>query len=323
MSKYTKERWTRLTELLGGALDRSADERNAWLADACSDDPTLIDEVVALVEAHEHADRSNLLEEGAIDLAPAALDAATSPPRVGQYRLVSEIGRGGMSTVWLAERADGLFDQRVAVKMLQAGFLPEERRRRFEAERRILASLQHPNIARLLDGGVTESGQPYLVMEYVDGTPVTEFCATNLLGVDERLRLFSTICEAVAFAHRNLVVHRDLKPSNIFVTADGTVKLLDFGIAKLIGDETDLPKDEALTRTGQILLTPEYAAPEQVRGDPVTTATDVYSLGVVLYELLVGRRPYEVPDRAPSAMEKAILESQPSRPSTAVRSAPP
>ncbi|MEM8557164.1 MAG: serine/threonine-protein kinase [Bacteroidota bacterium] len=319
------ERWARLSALLLDALDRPEAERHAFLDAACADDLTLVPEVERLLVAHAEAERTDRFEVGAAEMMPAALeratDSPTAPQEVGPYRLVREVGRGGMGTVWLAERADGLFEQRVAVKLLRTGVLGPDAERRFAAERRILASLDHPHIARLLDGGVTDAGQPYLVMEYIEGQPLTTYARTKQLRLDERLALFRTVCETVAFAHQNLVVHRDLKPSNILVaeSADGrpVVKLLDFGIAKLLAED----EDEPVTRTGQALLTPEYAAPEQVRSGTITTATDVYALGVVLYELLVGHRPYAIEDHSALAVERAVLEATPIRPSTAVRSA--
>jgi len=221
-----------------------------------------------------------------------------------------------MSRVFLAERADGEFEQQVALKLLRPGFDTDIDVMRFRAERQILASLSHPNIARLLDGGVTDDALPYLVLEYVDGVPVDRYCQSRDLATRERLELFVTIADAVEYAHRHSVVHRDLKPSNILVTSDGTVKLLDFGVAKLIADDTTAT--DGLTRTGTRLLTPEYASPEQIRGDPVAPASDVYSLGVVLYELLTGRRPYRVTGRSRVDIERAVLEQMPTRPSAAV-----
>ncbi|MEL6442716.1 MAG: serine/threonine-protein kinase [Bacteroidota bacterium] len=334
----TPERWARLTNLLGDALERAGAERAAYLREACADDPTLVAEVERLLTAHQAAESSQRFASGVFDLAPAALAEAAPLPDIGPYRLVREIGRGGMGTVWLAERADGLFEQRVAVKLMRAGVVSEDQHRRFGAERRILARLDHPHIARLLDGGMTAPmpgvgvGQPYLVMEYVEGVPITTYCRERALPLADRLALFRTVCETVAYAHQNLVVHRDLKPSNIFVAndADGTpgpdkptVKLLDFGIAKLLTDEETLDASTPVTRTGQALMTPEYAAPEQVRGEAITTATDVYALGVVLYELLVGHRPYAIEDRSATAVERAVLEAEPTKPSTALRAASP
>ncbi|MEM9998939.1 MAG: protein kinase, partial [Bacteroidota bacterium] len=327
----TPERWARLSGLLGDALERAGDDRAAFLREACADDPTLIAEVERLLAAHEAAESSQRFASGAFDLAPAALAEAAPLPDIGPYRLVREIGRGGMGTVWLAERADGLFEQRVAVKLMRAGVVSDDQHRRFRAERRILAGLDHPHIARLLDGGVTAPapgarvGQPYLVMEYVEGVPITTYCRERALPLADRLALVRTVCETVAYAHQNLVVHRDLKPSNIFVAGDSdgrpVVKLLDFGIAKLLSEDEEDPVP--VTRTGQALMTPEYAAPEQIRGEAVTTATDVYALGVVLYELLVGQRPYHIEDHSATAVGRAVLESTPTKPSTAVRVAAP
>ncbi|MEM6783977.1 MAG: serine/threonine-protein kinase [Bacteroidota bacterium] len=338
MPTTTPERWARLTDLLGDALDHPKTERTAFLESACSDDPSLIQEVEQLLAAHTTAAATQRFERGAGHLIPVALAEAAPPPDVGPYRLVRAIGQGGMGSVWLAERADGLYEQRVAVKLMRtsafaAGPEAEVQRRRFRAERRILAGLDHPHIARLVDGGVTNptpgayAQHPYLVMEYVEGQPITDYCRDHGLGLADRLALFRTVCDAVAFAHQNLVVHRDLKPSNIFVAEDSdgrpVVKLLDFGIAKLLADDGEATENPVVTRTGQALLTPEYAAPEQLSGDAITTATDVYALGVVLYELLVGQRPYAFDNTSATAIERAILETEPTRPSTAVRAASP
>ena len=259
------------------------------------------------------------------DVAPTELDdghgapAPPSPPsRIGPYRIVEEIGRGGMGTVYLAERADGQFEQRVAVKLMRAGLDSTAAQRRFAAERRILARLQHPNIARLLDGGVASDGRPFLVVELVPGQAITRYCDERRLAVDTRLELFKKMGAAVEYAHRNLVVHRDLKPSNILVTDDGTVKLLDFGIAKLLGqqDDTESPETEAGLRP----LTPEYSAPEQAAGEPITTATDTHGLGLVLYELLTGRRAYRIEGRTPAELDRVTRKlDPPPRPSVAVR----
>jgi serine/threonine-protein kinase len=228
-----------------------------------------------------------------------------------------------MGTVYLADRADGQFEQRVALKLIRPGMGRHEILRRFLQERQILARLQHPHIARLLDGGITSAddgateGQPYFAMEYVDGQPITEYCDAHRLGLDERLHLFRAVAEAVAYAHLNLVVHRDIKPSNILVTAEGVPKLLDFGIAKLL-HETDSEDTLIETKAGLQVMTPEYAAPEQVRGDAVTTATDTYALGVALYELLTGHRPYYFEKRTPVEIERVICDRPPARPSTVV-----
>jgi len=312
----------RALTLFQRAVELPDAEREAWLAAQCAADPELRRRVEALAAADERA--------GDFLAAPAAeqlgawfgetggdpAEASWDGRRLGSYRIVRELGRGGMGTVFLAERVDGQFDQQVALKVVRQGFFGDELRRRFVRERQILALLQHPNIARLLDGGVSPEGLPYFVMELVAGTPITAFCDRHALAPEQRLRLFLGVCGAVQHAHRSLVVHRDLKPSNILVTADSEVKLLDFGIAKLLGEQAA----EGLTRTAPP-LTPAYAAPEQLRGEPVTTATDVYALGVVLYELLAGRRPAVPAGGGPGgelapALARAAAGWEPPRPST-------
>jgi len=233
--------------------------------------------------------------------------------RIGPYRVLRELGHGGMGTVYLAARDDDQYQKRVAVKVVR-GLDSAEVVRHFRRERQILAGLEHPNIARLLDGGTTDDGLPYLIMQHVEGQPIDRFCDERKLTVRERLQLFQGVCAAVQHAHRNLVVHRDIKPANVLVTADGVPRLLDFGIAKLLNPEIAA---EVPTATG-LAMTPDYASPEQARGGPITTATDVYSLGVVLYELLTGHRPYRVKSREPLEVLKAICEEEPEKPSTAV-----
>lgn len=233
--------------------------------------------------------------------------------RIGAYKIVNELGRGGMGAVYLAERADGVFEKQVAIKVLKRGTDTDEVVRRFSAERQILARLEHPNIAGLIDAGTTDDGLPYFVMEYVFGAAITNYAGDRKLSVNERLELFRIICSAVSYAHQHLVVHRDLKPSNVLVTNGGEVKLLDFGIAKLLDESTP-----ELTVTAQRRLTPDYASPEQVNGEPVTTVSDVYSLGVLLYELLTGVRPYKIKTRTTEEITRAIREQQPDRPSTVV-----
>lgn len=236
---------------------------------------------------------------------------------IDQYRIIRVIGHGGMGTVYLGNRADDSFDRPVAIKLIKRGMDTSAVLKRFVMERRILAQLQHPNISSLLDGGTTSDGLPYFVMEFVEGQPITTFCTSQQIPVRERLELFTKVCSAVSFAHQNLVVHRDIKPSNIIVTADGTPKLLDFGIAKLLHSEWSLDTNE-VTATMFRLLTPEYASPEQIRGIPVTTASDVYSLGVVLYELLSGERPFRFESRLPEEIAREVLSSQPAKPSSVV-----
>jgi len=237
--------------------------------------------------------------------------------RVGPYRLIRELGRGGMGTVYLAVRSDDSFQKRVAVKILKRGMDTDAIVRRFRNERQIVASLDHQSIAGLLDGGTTSDGLPYFAMEFVEGQPIDEYADAQQLDTTARLHLFRKVCAAVQYAHQNLVIHRDLKPANVLVTADGTPKLLDFGIAKLVNPELG-GVTLAPTLAGFQLMTPEYASPEQVRGDPVSTATDVYSLGVMLYELLTGRRPYRLTSRAPEEIARIVCNSLPVRPSTAV-----
>jgi eukaryotic-like serine/threonine-protein kinase len=302
------------------AIERSPAERGPWLDARCGTDHRLRTEVDALIAAHERAE--GLLERNIARAAERAVPDATRGRRIGAYRVIREIGRGGMGVVYLAERSDGQYQQRVAVKLLRASPDAEELRRRFVAERQILASLKHRGIAQLLDGGVTDGQLPFLVMEYVDGVPITTYCDQRRLGVDTRLRLFREVCSAVHYAHQNLIIHRDIKPGNILVSPDGGVKLLDFGIAKLLNPALG-PVDQPLTRTELRAMTPEYASPEQVRGDVLTTASDVYALGVVLYELLCGRRPYTLLSGSPQELIDVVCSRQPERPSAAVSRAAP
>ena len=309
MSSRNPDRWRLIEATLEAALQARTDERPALLERLCGDDIDLRREVESLLAAH--AASGSFLSTSAESFAsPFLVAAAAREPAdvpgavVGRYRLIEEIGRGGMGRVWLAERADGQFDQRVALKLVKRGMDSDEILARFLRERQILARLEHPNIARLLDGGVSEDGRPYFVMEQVVGKPITNHCDENRLSVEERLRLFAVAARAVAFAHRNLVVHRDIKPSNVLVDETGTIKLLDFGIAKLLGD------DEAGDQTATRLMTPEYASPEQSEGRRVTTSSDIYQLGILLYELLAGRRP-NVTEQSSAAMTR--------RPSTVVR----
>jgi serine/threonine-protein kinase len=311
-------RWQRVREVFAAAQARPQEERAALLAQLCGDDLTLRGEVESLLAA----DASPALRSGRVleEVAPE-LDGLTGAPRegarVGPYRLRERIGQGGMGQVFAAERADGQFQQAAAVKLLRVGFADAASVSRFRTEREILARLEHPNIARLLDGGLTEQELPYLVMEQVRGEAITEFCDRKRLSVAERLRLFQQICHAVQYAHQNLVVHRDLKPSNILVSERGEVKLLDFGIAKLLEPGRTSPPLDA-TRTVARLMTPAFASPEQVRGEAVTTVTDVYALGLLLYELLTGTRAQPVTeDVSPAELERRICETDPERASAA------
>jgi len=309
----TPERFEEIRQAFSDLIEQPPDERAAALARVGDADPELRKEIEKLLAADQREYR--LLDE---DSAAHLLGLSEGPePKegrlLGAYRVTRRIAEGGMGTVFEAQRVDDVFAKRVAVKVCKATLLGEAIRERFRRERQILARLEHPNIARILDGGTTEEGSPYFVMEYVEGLPLDRYVVERQLGLEERLRLFCEVCQAVAYAHRNLVVHRDLKPSNILVDAEGNVKLLDFGIAKLLAEETEGAPEK--TRTLLQAMTPEYAAPEQVRGDPVTTATDVYALGVVLYELLTGKRPYRVTGAKASEWERAILEQEPPRPS--------
>jgi serine/threonine protein kinase/Tfp pilus assembly protein PilF len=312
------ERWQRVEHVLDAALTQDPARWPSLLDESCAGDPELRAEVEALLARLSSAE--GFLSSGPGSAAAAALiadakadSANAAGRRIGPYRVVREVGRGGMSRVFLGERADGEFEQQVALKLLRPGLDSELDLERLRAERQILASLNHPHIARLLDGGVTDDGQPYLVLEYVEGRPIDRYCDEEKLGVAQRLGLFTTVAEATQYAHRNLVVHRDLKPSNILVAAGGTVKLLDFGLAKLLDPNERV--GTRLTRTGQRWMTPEYAAPEQIRGEAATTLTDVYQLGAVLYELLTGRVPFAGRDGSLHELEAAVLHDEPPLPS--------
>ena len=310
-------RWRDVERVLDLALDSDPARWTSLLDDHCSSDPELRREVEALLGRYATAKR--FLESPPAAAAAALIREAQGGAytrevrKVGAYRLVRQIGHGGTSLVFLAERDDGQYTQQVALKLLRPGHDSEIDQGRFRAERQILASLNHPNIGRLLDGGVTDDGLPFIVMELVDGEPIDRYCETKALTLTQRLAMFVSVAEATQYAHRNLIVHRDLKPSNILVTADGAVKLLDFGLAKLLDPS---PSEARTTHTTQRWMTPEYAAPEQVRGQPATTLTDVYQLGVVLYELLTGRLPFGTRAQSAYELERAILEHEPAEPST-------
>ncbi|HLG95533.1 MAG TPA: protein kinase [Bryobacteraceae bacterium] len=312
----TPEVWQHVREILDAVLLVPAEKRPAYLDEACAGDADLRHEVESLIDSYERAG-DTFLEGRAIDA--AGFDASRDQPlegqRIGPYRVVEEIGHGGMGVVYRAVRADDQFRKEVAIKVVRGGLNNEASDRRFKAERQILANLDHPYIARLLDGGAVD-GRPFVVMEYVQGVPIDEYCDSHRMPVRARLELFRKVCSAVAYAHQHLVVHRDIKPGNILVTADGQPKLLDFGIAKIL----DPAQNESAnpTVTMMLLMTPEYASPEQMRGEAITTATDVYSLGVVLYGLLTGRRPYRTTGRLPHEMARAVLEQEPERPSASL-----
>jgi serine/threonine protein kinase/tetratricopeptide (TPR) repeat protein len=307
------ERWARLGDIFDRASELPLADRAAFLEQACGGDAALRSEVESLLD-YDHGDHPNLARgiHGALSEEASSIgEAVPRIERVGPYRLRREIGRGGMGAVYLAERDDD-FTQQVAIKVVR-GFLAPDAVRRFRAERQILATLQHPGIARLLDGGTTADGLPYLVMEYVDGVPIDDYCDAHDLSTRARLELFVRVCDAVTAAHRSLVVHRDLKPSNILVTPAGDPKLLDFGIAKLLED--DSAELVQLTTPSMRIMTPHFASPEQVRGEPITTSSDVYSLGVLLFTLLTGQRPYEITSRRPEDIERVVSRQEPPRPS--------
>jgi len=309
------ERWKQVRAILDAAIALPPLERESHIQQACLNDLELQSEVSSLLRSHEQAGNV-FLESPAVAL--NAVLEREEPERswlgqtIGAYRIVEQIGHGGMGEVYRAVRADGQYEKEVAIKLVRTGYGSAELLQRFLHERQILASLDHPNIARLYDGGTTEGGIPYLVMELIEGTPIDVYCEENDLGVNQRLQLFMDVCAAVQYAHQRLVIHRDIKPGNILVTKDGIPKLLDFGIAKFLDPAHGA--DTTIVRP----MTPEYASPEQIRGETITTATDVYSLGVVLYKLLTGHSPYPANTRTAFEFARVICEIDPVRPSAAV-----
>ena len=279
-SGVTPERWKKVEAVFEQALEISSQERSVLLRNSCGDDDDLRREVELLLDSHSRA--GTFLDSSELFLSSDEFqeNGDLGGQMIDHYRIIREIGRGGMGAVYLAERADAAYQKRVAIKLIKRGMDTDSVLRHFHNERQILANFDHPNIARLFDGGTTENGLPYFVMEYVEGVPIDEYCNRHDLPILERLKLFREVCAAVSYAHGHLVIHRDIKRSNILVTAQGLPKLLDFGIAKIL-QQGDGP-EPLVTMTGLRLMTPEYASPEQVRGEPVTTASDVYSLGVVL-----------------------------------------
>jgi serine/threonine-protein kinase len=305
----------RVDAVFDAALDLPVAEQAEFVNRTCGDDEELRNAVRRLLVEH-HSEGGVLSSPAAKFGAPLLAtmpDPSPLPSRIGPFRVIRELGRGGMGTVYLGEREDGQFAQRAALKVMRHTGAGDHIVRRFLDERRILALLEHPGIARLLDGGVTDDGQPYFAMELIEGERIDRYCDARELSIRQRLELFGAVCEAVQYAHQRLVVHRDLKPSNILVTADGRVKLLDFGIAKLLDPTVS---DWSTTRSGMAPMTPEYAAPEQIRGDHVSTAADVYALGVLLYTLLTGRPPYDVRGKSAAEVERIICSVEPDRPSS-------
>ncbi len=312
------ENWKTIKDVLLEALKLDSSERRNFLEKARITAETR-EEVESLLSLEEDAGNSMSVCASSFSKDFFASNERGANSVVGQqidvYQIIRELGAGGMVAVYLAKRADGKFEREAAIKMLKREFNTEKIRRRFDVEKEIQAKLSHANIAALLDAGTTEDGVPYLVMEYVEGVPVDEFCRENALSLDERLKLFNRVCEAVAFAHRNLIVHRDLKPSNILITENGEPKLLDFGISKLLDAETD--GEQTLTNLGA--MTPQYASPEQIKGAPVTTATDVYSLGVVLFKILTGNFPYNFKDKTNENLLREVTVAEPTVPSQKIR----
>lgn len=313
-------RWRKIEELFHQALEEPDSERQRWLARACVGDPSLLAEVESLLESEKSGESLSIRDHiaGAVKATAKALETDHLPRIVGPYRLLRQIGRGGMGAVYLAERADGQFEKQVAIKMVRPGMDTEFILARFRRERQVLARFEHPNIGHLLDGGTTSDGIPYFVMEYIDGDWITRYCAAKRIEIKHKLRLFLRVCSAVHYAHLQFVVHRDLKPGNILVDSKGDPKLLDFGVCKLLYRESDGDRHDT-GALGMCLLTPEYASPEQVRGEPVTIASDVYSLGAVLYELLTGARPHNFPKLTPQVVEEVVCQRDVIAPSEAVR----
>jgi len=312
------EQWTRVKELFDAAVELPPGERSALLDQFCNGDDTLRKEVESLLRSDDRA--ASFIEEPALrmprDLLAEEAAESFADQQLGAYRTIREIGRGGLGTVYLATRSDDQYQKQVAIKLVRRGLDTEDVLQRFRGERQILAQLEHPNIARLIDAGSIEQGLPYFVMEYVEGQPINSYCDGHKLSTTDRLKLFRLVCGAVTYAHQHLVIHRDIKPSNILVTEEGVPKLVDFGIAKLLHADDPL---SALTMTGVRVMTPEYASPEQIRGLPITTSTDIYSLGVLLYELLAGRKPYRLTTHTAEELSRAVVEQLPERPSTAIQ----
>ena len=313
-----KTNWKKVNEVLGKALELESVEREDYLKNANINE-NILEEVKMLLSFEEAAESS--MNFSAIEFSKGFIDYEEENPLIGQnigeYIIEKELGYGGMGAVYLANRADGKFEQRVALKLLKREMNTAALRRRFQIEREILATLEHPNIARLLNAGMTEDKIPYIAMEYVEGLPIDDYCNKHELDLTQRLNLFRKVCSAVDFAHRNLVVHRDLKPSNILVAEDGTPKLLDFGISKILTEDIGQVNIATVTKMG--VMTPSYASPEQLQKKSVTTATDIYSLGIILYELLSGHRPFEDKEADLKEIYSAVLEKEPPLPSVFIK----
>lgn len=313
------DRWLKINQAFFAVMDVAPEQRSQLLSQLCADDPSLLEEVASLVSADRHA-RGAFLQQPCCDIYQQWLDARRHPlegRELGPYRVLRKIGHGGMAEVYLAERCDNEYRKQVAIKIIRREMDSKWSLRHFCTERQILADLDHPYISRLLDGGTTEDSVPYLVMEYVDGDRIDNYCDAHRLTIVERLQLFLKVCSAVSYAHQRNVIHRDLKPSNILITAEGNPKLLDFGLAKLVDQELSV-QSSSRTITGPWLMTPEYASPEQVHGHAASVSTDIYSLGVLLYELLSGHHPYRIRNLLPHEILHAICETEPAKPSVAI-----
>ncbi|HEY8311503.1 MAG TPA: serine/threonine-protein kinase, partial [Gemmatimonadaceae bacterium] len=311
-SRPRNDEWCLLSPFLERALELDGEERRAWIREQ---EPEIASRLEAMLIEHDMLISDRFLEQVGVDL--PSTTATLVGQTVGAFKVESQIGHGGMGTVWLARRDDGRFERQVALKFLNIALLGRAGEERFRREGRILALLSDPHIAELIDAGVTHAGHPYLVLEYVDGEHINRYCDQARLDIDSRIRLFLQVLDAVATAHANLIVHRDIKPSNVLVRKDGEVKLLDFGIAKLIEDDSGTERATPLTTAGSA-LTPEFAAPEQLKEEPVTASTDVYALGVLLYVLLTGQHPFGHALHSPAELIRAVVDAQPIRPSDAI-----
>ena len=303
-----------LSDAFARLIELKPAERKPFLHALATEEPALVDELDSLLDARSRA--GQFLGEVDPEKIAELLrqdEARSMPERAGPFRLTGEIGRGGLGVVYAGQREAGDFEQQVAVKLIKRGMDSENIIRRFEDERRILASLDHPGISRLIDGGMLPDGRPWFAMERIQGQPITEWCRQRELDLNGRIELTEQVCQAVQFAHARLIVHRDLKPANVLVTDDGSVKLLDFGIAKLMDADAD---DGAETMAGLRIMTRDYAAPEQLRGEPVSVATDIHALGVMLYELLTGQHPFRRADQTTEELTAAICDHEPARPSS-------
>jgi serine/threonine protein kinase len=315
------DRWLKISQVFYAAMDVIPEERDRLLNQLCADDPSLLQEVASLISADGHA-RGTFLKQPIPDVSSAWMEHVKRQllegQELGPYRVLRKIGHGGMAEVYLAERCDNEYRKQVALKIIRKGLDNKWNLRHFCTERQILADLDHPYISRLLDGGTTEDGLPYLIMEYVDGDRIDKYCDSHRLSIVERLQLFLKICAAVHHAHQRNVIHRDLKPSNILITPDGNPMLLDFGVAKLLDLELSSPSLPGHSATGPLLMTLEYASPEQVQGHATSVSTDIHSLGILLYELLSGHHPYQIRDMLPHEALRTICEIEPAKPSIAV-----